>query len=189
MPDAWDFGVGAAVAGWLMDSQTDRIVGELRQLRTPEPPAATPPHPSARLSGWPIDWTAAPLRPGETLERSRLTATIADRLRTGRDLSLQAEPRHRSSDGYPAVHFLDPNQLAFTVLVTHLDPTNPIWVTFEDRPSGFTAARLLPIFDGQGPPGRAYCQLEDPETAVNVVEWGLEQFQLVLQDFSWTMGH
>jgi hypothetical protein len=188
MPDAWDFGVGAAVAGWLMDSQTDRIVDELRQLRTPEPPAATPPHPSTRLSGWPIDWTAAPLRPGETLERSRLTVTIADRLRTGRDLSLQAEPRHRSSDGYPAVHFLDPKQLAFTVLVTHLDPTTPIWVTFEDRPRGFTAARLLPIFDGQGPPGRAYCQLDDPQTAVNVVEWGLEQFQLLLQDFSWTMG-
>jgi hypothetical protein len=75
------------------------------------------------------------------------------------------------------------------VLVTQLDPATPIWVTFEDRPNGFTAARLLPVFDGQGPAGRAYCRLDDPETAVNVVEWGLEQFQLILQDFTWTMGY
>jgi hypothetical protein len=150
MPDAWDFGVGAAVAGCLMDDQTDRIVDELRQLRIPEPPAATPPHLSTRLSGWPIDWTGEPLGPSDTLERSPLAVTIAERLRTGRDLSLQAEPRHRSSSGYPALNYLDPTQVAFTVLVTHLDPTTPIWVTVEDRPRGFTAARLLPIFDGQG---------------------------------------
>jgi hypothetical protein len=82
-----------------------------------------------------------------------------------------------------------PHPSTSSTLVTHLAPTTPIWVTFEDRPGGCTAARLLPIFDRQGPPGRAYCKLDGPEVVVNVVEWALEQFQLIPQDFTWTMGH
>lgn len=63
------------------------------------------------------------------------------------------------------------------MLVTQLDAAAPIWVRFEDRPRGFSGARLLPVFDGHGPPRRVYCRPAQPEVAVNVVEWGLEQFQ------------
>jgi hypothetical protein len=177
------------VAGWLLDSQTDRIVEELRQDRAAPPaPAPQPPHPSTRLRGWPIDWSAPPLRPTDTLERSRLAVTIVKRFRDGGELSLVASPKYRSPDGYPALHGLDPDQLVFTVLVTQLDPAAPIVVSFEDRPRGFSGARLLPVFDGPGPPARVYCRPDGPEVAVNVVEWGLEQFQLILDDFSWAMG-
>jgi hypothetical protein len=192
MVDAWDFGIATGVAGWLLDSQTDRIVDELRRERAAQqpPPAPEPqPHPSTRIRGWPIDWSAQSLRPADTLERSRLAVTIAERLQSGRDLSLAASPKYRSHDSYPALNGLDPDELGFTVLVTQLDPAAPIVVSFEDRPRGFSGARLLPVFDGPGPPGRVYCRPDEPDMAVNVVEWGLEQFQLILEDFSWAMGH
>jgi hypothetical protein len=59
---------------------------------------------------------------------------------------------------------------------------------FEERLGGFSTARLLPVFDGTGPPGRAYCFVDSGAPAVRVIEWGLERFGLQLSDFRWASG-
>lgn len=188
MPDAWDFGVAAGVAGWLMDSQTDRIVSELRAQQSARQSGEVPAHPVSRLHGWPIDWAASSLHLGELLERSRLAVTIGERLSTGGGLSLEARPKYREANSYAGMNGLDPTQLTVTVLVTDLDPDTPVWIAFAVSPDGFSASRLLPVFDGTGPPGHAYCKVTGPEDAANVVEWGLEQFQLTLRDLFWFRG-
>ena len=183
MVDAWEFGTAAAVAGWLMDSQTDRLIAELRAGQQ-QPPA--PPHPAELLRGWPVDWAASPLAQGDVLERSRLGVTIAARADSGKELALEARLATTSGEMYgEGLHAED---VTFTVLVTHLVPHRRIWLTFEESPRGFSAARLLPVYDGEGPAGRAYCFVNDVMTALNALEWGLGRFHLALADFQWDRG-
>jgi hypothetical protein len=203
----WQFGTATAVAGWLLDRQADRIVDALNRQAdaaarqadaagrqadaeggTRPPPGAAPAAPAAawrQLTGPPLDAGAQPLAPGDLLERSRLAATIYQRVVEGRQLGLDAgaRPGCRSPDAA-----LDPAQATFTIVVHDLTPSAPVWVMFEERVGGFSAARLLPVFDGTGPPGRAYCFVDSGTAAVRVIEWGLERYGLQVSDFRWAGG-
>jgi hypothetical protein len=187
MVSAWEFGTGAAVAGWLMDAQTHRLVRELRRSHSSGPTSRPePPHPAELLGGWPIDPLARPLQPHDRLERSRLGVTIEQRLQARGELVLEAALANGAVEHFCSE--LDSAAMTFTVLVTALTPERPVWVTFEERPGGFSTARLLPVFDGAGPAGRAYCFVDDALTAINVVEWGLSRFSLALSDFQRSGG-
>jgi hypothetical protein len=188
---AWEFGTATAVAGWLLDRQADRIAEAITREQA-RPAAGTPAAPGAaaaaawrRLTGPALDPAAAPLAPGEGLERSRLAATIDERLTQQQPLGFEArvQPGRRPAD--PA---LDPMELLFTVVVQQVTPEAPVWVMFEERVGGFSTARLLPVFDGTGPPGRAYCFVDSGTAATHVIEWGLERYGLALSDFQWTSG-
>ncbi|MGI8872782.1 MAG: hypothetical protein ACR2KP_00360 [Egibacteraceae bacterium] len=190
---AWEFGMGAAVAGWLLDRQADRIVEAVRQA--PPLPSVAPGAPPLRgpAPAWwrvpapPLDASAAPLEPGAVLEPSRLASTIRHRALSGDPLGLEAR-LHAGGRRRLADPSLDPAALLVTVVVTDLTPQRPIWVMFEERPGGFATARLLPVFDGHGPPGRAYCFVDNATAAMAVLIWGLERYGLALPDFSWSGG-
>jgi hypothetical protein len=185
---AWEVGAATGIAGWLLDQQADRIAAEIRAFNPPrgERAASEPLRAWQRLTGPQFEPRVHPLTPGDALERSRLVATLTQRMRAGRPLCLEA--RLSEDKRVLADRTLDPTELLFTVVITDLTPTTPIWVMFEERPAGFSGARLQPVFDGTGPAGRAYCFPDHAEAAVRVIEWGLERHDLDLSQFKWAAG-
>jgi hypothetical protein len=189
---AGELGTATAVAGWLLDQQADRIAAAVRQTGaagpapTPARPEPAPPDaPWRRLTGPPLDPASTPLELGDVLEPSRLRATIDARLRSRRPLALEARARLLATTA--EVGF-DLDAVAVTIVVSDLTPAAPVWVMFEERPDGFATARLLPVFDGVGPPGRAYCFVDGAEAAVRAVAWGLERYGLGVGDLIWHGG-
>lgn len=179
-----------AVAGWLLDGQADRIVEAVRQI-PPLPsvaPGAPPPTSTPawwRVKGSDLDPSASPQEPGDVLDPSRLTMTIRWRQASRDPLGLEARP-HTDSRRRLSDRGLDAAVLLFTVVVTDLTPQRPVWVMFEEGQGGFATARLLPVFDGAGPPGRAYCLVDNAVAAVAVIEWGLERYGVALAGFNWS---
>jgi hypothetical protein len=178
---AMEFGLGVAVAGWLLDAHAEKIVEGVRAAA----PAVQQAQPAwQRLDGVGFDQNATAVRPGETLNRSGLHRVLSDHLGRGQDLVIDARPVVDRGAPRPGSS-LDWSALRFTILHSPLVDSLPLWVLFDERAGGFNSAWLLPVFADVGPPGRAYCYVDTPARAVHVVEWGLGRHALTLDQFRW----
>lgn len=163
---AWDVGAVFALGGWLLDQHAEHVGAQVREALAAQGTARVPggaprraPHP-APPSGHPyvagpdIHEVGGPLLPGVVYAEA-LAASSA-----GRSLLLQAEGQSPSG-----------GRLVLIVSVVPSTAGPSMWVVAEERPEGFSAARLLPVFQRDQSGGLAVFATDDPAEVADAVAW------------------
>ena len=169
---AWDVGTIFALGGWLADRHSEQVSEQLRatiaehgsaQPTPPATPSATgrpkqAPHP-APPTRYPYRRSHETLQDGGPLHQGILFSELDAAGRAGHDLLVQAEGRE---SGQPLV-------LLVSVVPAAAGPR--LWVVAEERPGGFSATRLVPVFQPDRNGGVAVFATDVPLEAVDAAVW------------------
>jgi hypothetical protein len=163
---AWDVGAVFALGGWLLDQHAAQIGAEVRQalteagsLRSPEGRLRGAPHP-APPSGHRYGSEAGTLEVGGPLLPGLVYAETRAASAAGRGLLVQAEGSSPAG-----------GRLVLVVSVVPSTGGPQLWVVAEERPDGFSAARLLPVFQRDPSGGLAIFATDDPGELADAVVW------------------
>jgi hypothetical protein len=163
---AWDVGAVFALGGWLLDQHAERVGAQVRQAlaaqgtsRVPGSaprgaPYPAPPSGHRYVPGPDAHAVGGPLLP-EVVYAETLAASVA-----GRGLLLQAEGQSPAG-----------GRLVLLVSVVPSTAGPSMWVVAEERPDGFSAARLLPVFQRDQSGGLAIFATDDAAEVADAVAW------------------
>jgi hypothetical protein len=163
---AWDVGFAFGLGGWLLDQHAEQVGREVRAAlaHSSTPPATHPgprgaPHPPPP-SGQAHGTDAGTHGVGDPLRLGWLHSELADASVRSGDLLLQAE-----GDGPGG------GRLVLVVSAVPGSAGPSLWVVAEQRPGGFAASRLVPVFQADGSGGFAVFATDLAGQAVDAVAW------------------
>jgi hypothetical protein len=163
---AWDVGAVFALGGWLLDQHAEQVGSRVREALAAQGTARLPgsaprgaPHP-APPSGHPYAAEADGHEVGGPLLPGAVYADAVAARGAGRSLLLQAEGQSPSG-----------GRLVLIVSVVPSTAGPSMWVVAEERPDGFSAARLLPVFQRDQSGGLAVFATDDPAEVADAVVW------------------
>ena len=175
---AWDVGTVFALGGWLADHHADRTAQQVAAAlaeRNIERPAsgtrlgAAHPPPS---SGYPYQAAAGTLTVDDPMDQGALFAELSAAEARNQDLMIQAE---------------GPTDLDRPlVLIVSAVPGSAgprFWVVAEDHAGGFSAARLIPIFERNAENGVAIFATDHAHEAVDAAAWACQREGIRLHEF------
>jgi hypothetical protein len=163
---SWDVGAAFALGGWLLDQHAEQVGAQVREALTAQgtarasdgaprgAPHPAPPSGHRYVAGPDIHRVGGPLLPAAVYAEA-VAASAA-----GRGLLLQAEGR--SPAGGRLV-------LVLSVVPSTAGPS--MWVVAEERPDGFSAARLLPVFQRDQSGGLAVFATDVAAEMADAVVW------------------
>jgi hypothetical protein len=163
---AWDVGTAFALGGWLLDQHAEHVGAQVREALAAQGTARVPgggprgaPHPAPPsghryVAGSDAHEVGGPLLPGVVYAEA-VAASVA-----GRSLLLQAEGQSPAG-----------GRLVLIVSVVPSTAGPSMWVVAEERPDGFSAARLLPVFQRDPSGGLAIFATDDAAEVADAVAW------------------
>ena len=175
---AWDVGTVFALGGWLADHHADRTAQQVaaalaeRNIERPSSGsplgAALPPPPS----GYPYTGAAGTLTVDDSLDQGALFAVLSRAEASGQDLMIQAE---------------GPTDLDRPlVLIVSAVPGSAgprFWVVAEEHAGGFSASRLIPIFERNAENGVGIFATDHAHEAVDAAAWACQREGIPLREF------
>ncbi len=175
---AWDVGTVFALGGWLADHHADRtaqqVAAALAEHNTGRPASGTPlgatrPPPP---SNYPYQRAVGTLSVGSAVDQGPLYAELARAEAHGQDLMIQA-------DG-PAD--LD-RPLVLIISAVPWSSGPRFWVVAEEHRGGFSATRLIPVFERSADNGVAIFATDHASEAVDAALWASTREGVPLHEF------
>ena len=175
---AWDVGTVFALGGWLADHHADRtaqqVAAVLAERNIGRPGggsplgAAHPPPPS----GYPYQPTNDMLRVEDAVDEGALFAELARAETSRQDLMVQAEGP------------VDLKRKLVLIISAVPGSAGPrFWVVAEEHAGGFSAARLIPIFERNAENGVGIFATDHAHEAVDAAAWACQREGVPLRDF------
>jgi hypothetical protein len=163
---AWDVGTVFALGGWLLDQHAAQVGAQVHQALTeagsarsvggslrgaPHPPPSSGHHYGVQAGALEV---GGPLLPGLVYVETRAASGA------GRGLLVQAEGTSPAG-----------GRLVLVISVVPSSGGPRLWVVAEERPDGFSAVRLLPVFQRDPSGGLAIFATDDPRELADAVVW------------------
>lgn len=164
---AWEVGTVFALGGWLADRHSQQVGEQVREaLERARVADALPrhwprgaPHPPPP-SGYAYGESTASLRVGDVLDQGALFRELALAGGQVRDLLVQAEGRTEAG-----------GRLMLVASVVPRTPGPSMWVVAEEHAGGFSAARLVPVFQSERDGGLAVFASDRAIEATEAAAW------------------
>ena len=164
---AWEVGTVFALGGWLVDRQAEQVGAQVREAlasagrveASGAGPPRSAPHPPPP-SGYPYPAAGGTLEVGDPLDQGALFAALTAASVDARDWLVQAEGRSDAG--------------GLLLLVVSVVPSSAgprLWVVAEEHPGGFSATRLVPVFQPERTSGLGIFATDHPVEAADAAAW------------------
>ena len=175
---AWDIGTVFALGGWLADHHAERtaqqVAAALAERNVGRPVGGSPlgaahPPPS---SGHPYQGAVGALSIEDEVDQGALFAELSRAEARGQDLMIQAEGP------------VDVDRTLVLIISAVPWSSGPrFWVVAEEYRGGFSAARLIPVFERSADSGVAVFATDHAQEAVDAAAWACDREGVPLRKF------